>query len=466
MSESLKHFRAVLLMGAGLLAIGASASGALAGGFALREQSAYYQGMSFAGIAAGDGLSAIFWNPAAVANFDGTNTSSTYTLIIPHAEIHVNDVDVPHGPIVSRVAPITADLGGFDSAGADSGDIAGMALTSASYANYQVSQNLYVGMSFNGPFGLATEPDEDLHYLGSVLARTGKLFTLNGSPTIGFKLAPGLMIGGGAQIEWAEGTFKFATGSPVTDSTSFKGDDWAFGGTAGVLWQPSSSTSIGLGWRSQLSHTLEGTFKTPETVVPLNLVLGGVIVGTTQLRIAETATKAEVDLELPDIVTLSLRQKLSSSMRVSGTVEWTNWSRFQELNLKAAADGVLGDGTVVAKGDTIALIEANWDDGWFFALGGEFDWTDAITLRGGVAYEISPVDDPTKRIISIPDSDRVWLSTGLTYHHSATTTVDVGATFIFLEDAEFDRTSTSGVHLTGETQAHTVILSAGLNTKW
>ena len=38
------------------------------GGFAVREQSAEYQGMSFAGnAAAGGGLSGMFWNPAVAA---------------------------------------------------------------------------------------------------------------------------------------------------------------------------------------------------------------------------------------------------------------------------------------------------------------------------------------------------------------------------------------------------------------
>jgi long-chain fatty acid transport protein len=47
-----------------------------AGGFAVREQSAYYQGMSFAGNAAGDDLSSMFWNSAAAAAAPGINVAS------------------------------------------------------------------------------------------------------------------------------------------------------------------------------------------------------------------------------------------------------------------------------------------------------------------------------------------------------------------------------------------------------
>ncbi|MQA67450.1 MAG: transporter, partial [Alphaproteobacteria bacterium] len=48
-------------------------SEALAGGFAIREQSVYGQGASFAGIAAGGALSGMFWNPAVMTQFAGFN---------------------------------------------------------------------------------------------------------------------------------------------------------------------------------------------------------------------------------------------------------------------------------------------------------------------------------------------------------------------------------------------------------
>ncbi|MFP4539160.1 MAG: aromatic hydrocarbon degradation protein, partial [Dichotomicrobium sp.] len=57
--------------GAALCAGLVFSTSAFAGGFAVREQSAYYQGMSFAGAAAGDDLSSMFWNSAAAAAAPG-----------------------------------------------------------------------------------------------------------------------------------------------------------------------------------------------------------------------------------------------------------------------------------------------------------------------------------------------------------------------------------------------------------
>lgn len=60
--------RSALLTTTAVAALLATASVAAAGGFAIREQSAEFQGMSFAGNAAGNSLSAMFWNPAAAAS--------------------------------------------------------------------------------------------------------------------------------------------------------------------------------------------------------------------------------------------------------------------------------------------------------------------------------------------------------------------------------------------------------------
>ena len=52
---------------------------ASAGGFGIREQSAYGQGTSFAGIAAGGALSSMFWNPATMTQVPGIQSETAVT---------------------------------------------------------------------------------------------------------------------------------------------------------------------------------------------------------------------------------------------------------------------------------------------------------------------------------------------------------------------------------------------------
>jgi long-chain fatty acid transport protein len=431
MKHSSSTFSAILA-GTSIAALTAVlATSASAGGFAIREQSVESQGASFAGSAAFGGLSSMYWNPAAAANKDGMNFDSNYTVILPTADIHVKGG--------------TAFVAGGTN---DSGNIGSKALVPASYANYQFAnydKNLYLGLGLNSPFGLSTEP-ENKNYTGAVLGRTSRLFTLNVNPNLAYRLSPSLTVGAGVQMMYANGTFKFATGNGAGPTTGFEGTGVAFGATAGLMYTPTSGTTIGLGYRSRMNEKLEGNFYTVGTPFA-----GGVAAST--------------EVKLPDIVTLSLKQALSSNTRLLGTVEWSNWSRFEELRVTSTTGGrtVLGAST---PGSSIAAIPANWNDGWFFSLGGEYDVNHLLTLRTGVAYEISPVDDPTKRIAGIPDSDRIWASLGASYKWSDTTTFDLAYTHIFLKDAEINRLSLSGSTVLADTSASTDIISVGMKMKF
>jgi long-chain fatty acid transport protein len=396
---------------------------ASAGGFAIREQSTVFLGSAFAGAAAGGSLGSMFWNSAATATFDGPgiHTESSYTLILPDADVTVSTVNggpFPAGPL------------------SNSGDIGIDAVVGASYASYQVSPDAWIGVAINSPFGLATKPDNN-NYAGAVLGRTTKLLTLNVNPTVAYRVAPGITVGVGAQIEYGRGKLQFATAFPPGPGTAqFKGDDFAFGATAGIMVEPAAGTTIGLGWRSQLTHELDGN-------------LSG-------LTVAPVGAKAEV--KLPDIVTLSLRQAVASNMRVLGTVEWTNWSRLDALTVSTASPTALG---------SKLSIDTKWSDGWFFSAGGEYDYSTDLTLRAGAAYEISPVDDPSKRLTTIPDNDRVWLNIGASYKYSEATTLDFAYSHVFVMDGDFKRTNLSKqITETGSVDAAVDLISVGLRTRW
>lgn len=453
--------RRKLLVTAAVAAAASSSTAALAGGFAIREQSTLFQGLAFAGSAAGGALSSIYWNSAATASLDGLNTDSNLAVLFARAEVTVDNV-TPN----TTVPPLAGGgvVNGFIASqyalADDSTDISDPAYISASYGSYQVSDKLYIGYGSNAPFGLKTEPDDE-NYQGATLARKTSLFTLNANPTVAYKVSEALTIGAGIQIQYADAIFKFASGLPQADTATFSQDDWAVGATAGILVTPVAGTTIGLGWRSQMTHEFEGRLSRNGTgAIPPVLATG----------IPEASLGAETELNLPDIVTLSLRTNVTPNMRLMGTVEWTNWERFKNLTLTATEAGINPvTNAPIASGDTIAVLEANWSDGWFFSLGTEYDYSDKITLRGGLAYEISPVDSPEKRIIAIPDADRVWLSLGASYDYSASTTLDFAYTHIFVEDERFERETLGSVlraDISGTIEAEADIVSIGMRTKW
>ena len=81
---SYRSVKALLFGCSGAAALLAATADANAGAFAVREQSAFGQGSSFAGVAAGGSLSSMFWNPAAMTQMPGLQSESVLSGILPY----------------------------------------------------------------------------------------------------------------------------------------------------------------------------------------------------------------------------------------------------------------------------------------------------------------------------------------------------------------------------------------------
>jgi len=468
-SSILRGITAAAVAATALTAIVSSAN---AGGFAVREQSALHQGASFAGAASGSDLSTMYWNPAGVTVSDGINTASHNSLILGQSDITATDITkngdsqgINGTPFPIQPNPALAHPNGANT-GAESGNIASPALVGSSYANMQLggAQNVYLGLSINAPFGLTTQPD-NRNYAGSFIGRTSKVFNIVGTPTVGVKVMPGVAVAVGAQIGYMDAKFKF--GNANSGNVFFTGDDYGLGWTAGLLLTPMPGTRIGIGYRSEIEYNLQGKFGD-------NVAFS--IAGGFPFDHAGSRFKAETDLTTPDIVTLSITQDVAPNIRVMGTFEWTNWSDFSELPIKATEGGVttalllsntLPTNGISQAGQTFATLDANWDDAWFASVGLEYDLVPEMTLRTGIAYEESPIQKNTQRLSAVPDNNRIWLSGGLSWALTPAMSVDASYTHIFVEDGKLERTSiaNSANVLFADVEQSVDIISVGFNMK-
>jgi long-chain fatty acid transport protein len=410
---------------------------AQAGGFAVREQSAQFQGSSFAGNAAGGALSSMFWNPAAVGQFNGINTESAYSVILPDSNVH---------------ALAGSTLLGFG-APANSGNIGVDALVPASYGSMQLSPNVVLGLSLNAPFGLTTKP-ENHYWAGFTQATTSQIKTYNLQAALGYRVAPGLIIGAGLQVELIEGKLKKAQpiGGPLSSSPNavLDADDVAVGFTAGILWTPNRGTSIGLGFRSSIDHDLDGSLKISD-----------------QPGFGSAGVTANV--KTPETVTLSIRQDLTPRLTALGTVEWANWSRLSSLDVVCTSTAALL-GCAGGAGTLQSSLPLGWHDSWFFAAGLEYAMSPALTLRTGLAWEKSPIQNADERTVRVPDADRIWASIGASWKINANASLDIGYSHIFADDARIDRTEPvtglGNVRLVAETEGSVDIVSVGFKYKF
>ena len=426
-----------------LSALLAFTSGAEAGGFAVREQSAEFQGASFAGNAAsGGGLSGMFWNPAVAAYAPaGIYNESHYSGIFGH---------------VTMTGDTTSALGTSVGLPQSSGNVAVPALVPSTYASYRLDDRLVLAISINSPFGLKTEPSNRT-WSGQTFVRTSEIKTYNFAPTLAYKLMPTVSIGVGVQIEHMVGRLKSASavaGPTADQNTIIKGDDTAFGFTAGINWTPTEATSIGLGYRSSINHNLQGTISRPGSSIPT--LAGG--------------SSIQASLNTPETVSLSMRHALTDRLTVLATGEWSNWSRVEKLDIVCHANVPGGAGFCAAgNGFNATSLPLGWNDGWMFALGGEYQFSDHLKLRTGFAYEISPIQDATARTQRVPDVDRIWASAGATYKWSDKVAFDLGYSHIFgIGNSDIDRTTGSGAtfqHFIGKVDSSADIVSASMKIK-
>jgi long-chain fatty acid transport protein len=425
--------RSLSLAAISFAALIAAQGGAQAGGFALREQSATSQGYSFAGAASGSGyLSSMFWNPAVITMMPGWTSETHLSLILPRVDINPNPLLTP-----------TAVFGA-------SGDIGQDALVPAGYGSYQLNDRIWLGVSSTSPYGLVTDPREN--WAGQAYSRSSRIFSVNVNPVVGFKVNDWLSIAAGPSLQYFDIRLKSAVPTPLSvpgtvvrpgqPSGSLEGDDLGVGFTAGVTLTPFAGTTIGLGYRSSISHSLDGTFTLPAgAVAPVAI-----------------RTPIEASLRTPDQVTVGLSQVITPAMTVHLGFEWTNWSV-----LKAPLVTNANTGAVVQD------LPLNYDDGFFYSLGVDYKLNNQWTLRAGVAYEESPIDTEI-RSTRLPDNDRFWASLGLGYQWNDKLSFDVAYTHIFSKDTDIrivpGHQDYAGLPFVADVDSSVDIVSVGLRYRW
>ena len=449
---SVRGLRALLLACGSVGVLIAASPAANAGGLGIREQSAYGEGTSYAGVAAGGDLSTMFWNPAVMTQFAGIQSSSTYAGILPYSS---------HSPSAGSTY-----FGSLAEPQGGTGNTSNAALVPGTTFSYQINQNLWVGLSFNSPFGLSVSFPEN--WVGRDYgASDSNLTTYNVTPSVAYRINDWISIGAGMQIQYANLSFQhglsaFAQGvptpipgffvsglaaSPVDAKLSANG--WGYGFTVGVTLTPTPATAIGLGYRSGIDQKFSGTLTLPPQA-------GG-------------ALPANLTVNAPSILSLGLRQRIDPQWTLLGTVEWTNWNRI----------GTSVISTPLPPSPFLTL-PFQWKDGWLFSIGAEYKASDRLSLRTGFGYEISPVTDQV-RFPVIPDNDRFWASIGASYQIWRGLVANLAYSHIFFRDTSINISAASGnpwfatsitpfnpfgVAYIGSVQSHVDILSIGVAWRW
>jgi len=406
---------------------------AIAGSFALREQSTRGQGLAFAGVAAGSaGLSSIYWNPAWMSGREGMQFEANASAILPYSNV------TPQ----TGTSPLLLGLGGTG----ETGDIGSDTVLPSLYASYQLGEKAWLGLATNTPFGLSTKYEDP--YAGQIYAKTSRVFSFNVNPSITFAVNDWLSIGAGMQVMYfSTDLSRSLSPVPYAPTAQLSGDDVGFGGTAGITITPFAGTEIGLGYRSPVGLNLTGDLN-------LQARSGALPAGTYPI---------EADITLPEIVTFGLRQQVTEQLALNAGFEWTNWSRLGTIPVKSASGPLTGA--------TLTNLSFEYNDGYYASVGAEFDFNERWSMRGGLAYEWSPITT-ANRDLRLPDSDRVHAAVGASYTWKDKLTIDLAYTHIFtVGDGDVELTPgnpsyIAGLPFVGSVDSRVDLISIGASYKF
>ena len=417
-----------------------------AAGFALSEQGVSGLGNAYAGAAAAaEDASTVWWNPAGMARLGpGKHALLTGHVIVPSTEFS-NDASV----IAAASNPARTGSGG------NAGDAAVVPnLFFAADLNPQWS----FGVGVTVPFGLATEYAPD--WIGRFQGIDSEVKTLNVNPSVSYKLGKRASVGFGVSYQHGEidllsavnysGVAFGAGGAPLLaasggpgvegqNATSLSGDAWGF--NAGLLFDMTPATRVGIAYRSSLKYEMDGT--TRFTGRP------AAFAGIPALAAATADGDVRLDLRTPENLSFSAAHKASDRWEILGDVTWTRWSRIKQLPL------------IRDNGATLDTLSFNFKDTLRYSIGANYELNGSWTLKMGAAFDESPVPNAEDRSVRLPDNDRYWLSLGATYRASRNGKLDFGHAYVGVKDADInnDQSAQARGVVNGVYQARVSIVS-------
>ncbi|OED42468.1 hypothetical protein AB833_06490 [Chromatiales bacterium (ex Bugula neritina AB1)] len=437
-----------------------------AGGFALIEQGGSGMGNAYAGASAvSKDASTVWFNPAGM-----TELNSRQIAVAAHV-ISVESDFSDRGTTLNEAFGLAPVAGQTE---VDSGGAAGVPNL---YYVHPLNKKVTMGFGVSVPFGNSTDYGDN--WVGRYQAVESEVTVIDLNPSIAYRVNPKLSIGGGVSVQYIDATLGSAVDSGATclglvsratvdlaecigaglttagvrandGYAVVTGDSWAATFNLGLLYKPRQGTKLGLAYRHSIDHDLdgEGEFSTNPGLAA--------ILANRQVPLFQT-TGASADADLPPSVMLSIAHEVNSKVELLADATFTGWSSLEELRVRFDNP---------AQPDT--LITLGYEDVWRFSAGLNYQQSDRMVLRAGVAYDQDPVPSTQLRTPRIPGSDRTWVSFGLGYKFGNRGQFDVGYARLFVDDTPIDNASESagGTTIRGVYETNVDLLSVQYTHKF
>ncbi len=333
--------------------------------------------------------STAYYNPAGMTFLSSTQVMLGTQFILPYTNFSPNSANTIAGNNGANAGLLAPGLGG--------------------YFVYQLSPRLSAGINVNSPYGGALSYNS--RWVGRYIAQQVMFYTVDANPALAYQVNKWLSLGVGYVMEYANLNQSIALPiqAGLDGQANLKLDNFASGFNLGVIIAPDAATKLGITYRSQVVHHLNGN--------------------TSFLNITATPT-THSKMVMPTNITASISRALTSKFTLLGEVGWADWSTMRN--------------TIVTIDRFSAVTPNNWHNTMRVGLGGRYQLRDALLVQTGVSYDSSPTTT-SQRLPDLPVDAQVRAGVGLEYAFIKQATLGASYEYLHLGSAAISNTSAMGV---------------------
>ena len=369
-----------------------------AAGFHLREQSGAAMGNAFAGATAGaENNSYAYFNAAGLTRPKGKQFNIGGTYIAPEAS--------------------ASNIDGVSGSESDIHNIVHSAVAPNMTYSQQINDKYTFGLGVNVPFGMVTKYSSD--WAGADHGVTSKVTAVTTTPMLAYKATDKLSLGVGLPIQYFKARLTSTAANGSAD-VALQGDTVDVGYQLSALYELDDKTRFGVNYRSEINHKLKGEIESQTMSIPA----------------FNQDITARIDT--PAMLSVGAYHEINDKWAVMAEYQRVFWNSFDSIDIYGAENK-----NVYGSSYLLSSTPENWEDANFYSIGASYQIDDQWKLRLGLAYDDAAVklDYRTPRI---PDSRRIWYSTGLEYKYNDNLTFDMGFTYIQAKEASINLDNSKG----------------------
>jgi long-chain fatty acid transport protein len=269
------------------------------------------------------------------------------------------------------------------------------------YALGILNEKMAVGVSVNTPYHQRSKWEDQ--WAGRYITKENEIKAVYVQPTFGYRLSDTWGVGAGVSVAFGHMLVRkdYPLTSPTGDiAMELDGNSVGFGFNIGLFYQPSDEFSAGINYRSSVKMNVSG-----------DAAFSNVPVSMTSLYPASTSF--ETDYTLPSVIIAGASAMITRELMICMDINYTFWNVFDSIAYKFKDYKNLNYGTGYYYNNSFAI-----------RLGAQYEISDLIDVRAGVAFDKSPVEDEYVSPEN-PDADRFMFSLGGSLHFGENIDVDL-----------------------------------------